>query len=47
MASRIVKNGPDIVPRIEQHISETKHQITMLEEAPPAKWHFRSKAKDP
>lgn len=31
MASRI-ENYPDIKARIEQHTSETKHQITMLEE---------------
>lgn len=31
MASRI-DNYPDVRARIEQHISETKHQITLLEE---------------
>jgi len=31
MASRI-DNYPDVRARIEQHISETKHQITVLEE---------------
>ncbi|ECP7049398.1 ferritin-like domain-containing protein [Salmonella enterica subsp. enterica] len=45
MASRI-ENYPDIKARIEQHISETKHQITMLEEVLDRNGISRSVLKD-
>lgn len=45
MASRI-ENYPDIKARIEQHISETKHQMTMLEEVLDRNGISRSVLKD-
>ncbi len=45
MAGRI-DNYPDLRSRIEQHISETKHQITILEEIPDRNNISRSVIKD-
>ncbi|MCU6678612.1 ferritin-like domain-containing protein [Leclercia tamurae] len=45
MASRI-DNYPDVRARIEQHLSETKHQITLLEEILDRNDISRSMLKD-